>query len=94
MWLKAWNSVKRVLGKVKAGVQAGARLFNKGKEMYRTGKNIAVNLPYIGEAASKTINDAETRANKYAKDRIGVDFRDVDRAVSTADRLANYLPSG
>lgn len=93
MWLKAWNSVKRVLGKVKAGVQAGAKLFNKGKEMYRTGKNIASNLPYVGEAASQMINTAETRANKYAKEKTGVNFSDVDRAVSTADRLSNYLPS-
>ena len=93
-WLRnAFQTVKRVLGKVKSGVQGGARLFNKGKEVYGDVKNIASNLPYIGNVAGEMIKKYEGQANDYAKRNIGVNFGDVDKVVSTADRLAKYLPS-
>ena len=56
-------------------------------------KNIASNLPYIGNAAGQMINKYEGQANAYAKKNIGVNFGDVDKVVSTADRIAKYLPS-
>ena len=94
MWLRnAFQTIKRVLGKVKSGVQGGARLFNKGKEVYGDVKNIASNLPYIGNVAGEMIKKYEGQANDYAKRNIGVNFGDVDKVVSTADRLAKYLPS-
>ena len=55
-WLRnAFQTVKKVLGKVKSGVQGGARLFNKGKDVYGDVKNIASNLPYIGNVAGEMI---------------------------------------
>lgn len=94
-WLRnAFQTVKKVLGKVKSGVQGGARLFNKGKDVYGDVKNIASNLPYIGNVAGEMIKKYEGQANDYAKRNIGVNFGDVDKIVSTADRVAKYLPSG
>jgi hypothetical protein len=94
-WLKkAWGVTKMVLGKVKSGVEGGARLFNKGKEMYSNAKNFASNLPVVGTAASNAINKFENKANEAVKSRIGVDFKDINKAVSTAENVAKYLPKG
>ena len=94
-WLKkAWGVTKMVLGKVKSGVEGGARLFNKGKEMYSTAKNFASNLPVVGTVASNAINNFENKANTAVKNRIGVDFKDINKAVSTAETVAKYLPKG
>ena len=93
-WLRnAFQTVKKVLGKVKSGVQGGARLFNKGKDVYGDVKNIASNLPYIGNVAGEMIKKYEGQANDYAKRNIGVNFGDINKIVSTADRVAKYLPS-
>jgi hypothetical protein len=83
-----------VLGKVKSGVETGARLFNKAKEGYATVKNFASNLPVVGSAASNAINKFENKANEAVKSRIGVDFKDINKAVSTAETVAKYLPRG
>lgn len=94
-WLKkAWGVTKMVLGKVKSGVETGARIFNKGKEMYSTAKNFASNLPVVGTVASNAINNFENKANTAVKSRIGVDFKDINKAVSTAETVAKYLPKG
>jgi hypothetical protein len=94
-WLrKAYDAGKRVLGKVRSGVEGGARFFNKGKEMYSNAKNFATNLPVIGAVASDAINRMEDKANEAVKRRVGVDFRDVNKAVSTAEAVAKYLPRG
>ena len=94
-WLKkAWGVTKMVLGKVKTGVEGGARLFNKGKEMYKTAKDFASNLPVVGTAASNAINKFENRANEAVKSRVGMDFKDLNKAVSTSETVAKYLPRG
>jgi hypothetical protein len=94
-WLrKAYEGAKRVLGKVKTGVESGARIFNKGKEIYGNVKNFASNLPVIGAVAKEMINKAEGQANEYARSKIGIDFKDINKAVSTAEGVAKYLPSG
>jgi hypothetical protein len=94
-WLrKAYDMTKRVLGKVKSGVEGGARLFNKGKEMYTNAKNFATNLPVVGTVAGNAINKFENKANEAVKSRIGVDFKDLNKAVSTAETVAKYLPRG
>jgi hypothetical protein len=94
MWLKqAYQTIRRVLGKVKSGVETGARIFNKGKAIYGGVKNFASNLPIIGTAAGNAIARGEAQANDYAKKNLGVNFGDVDRVVSTAERVAKYLPS-
>lgn len=94
-WLKkAWGATKHVLGRVKSGVESGAKLFNKGKEMYSGIKGFASNLPFVGAVASEMINKAESSANQYAKQKIGLDFKDINKAVSTAEGVAKYLPSG
>ncbi len=94
-WLKkAWSTAKQVLGKVKSGVQGGARLFNRGKELYGNAKNFVYNLPVIGTVAKELVGKAEDSLNKYAKEKTGINFQDVNRAVSTAERVSNFLPSG
>ena len=94
-WLKkAWSSTKKVLGKVKSGVESGAKIYNRGKEIYTSAKNFASNLPVVGTVAGNAIADFENRANEAVKSRIGADFRDLNKAVSTAETVAKYLPSG
>ena len=94
MWLRqAYQTIRKVLGKVKSGVQGGARIFNKAKAVYGDVKNIASNLPYIGNVAGEMIKKYEGQANDYAKRNIGVNFGDINKIVSTADRVAKYLPS-
>jgi hypothetical protein len=94
-WLsKAWGATKRVLGKVKSGVEYGSKLFNKGKEVYNGAKNFASNLPFVGEVANTLITNAENSANNYAKEKTGINFSDVNKAVSTAEKVAKYLPKG
>jgi len=94
-WLKrAFQGTKRVLGKVRGGVEYGAKLYHKGKDVYNAVKNIASNLPVVGTVASEFINKSENQANDYAKRNLGVNFRDVDKAVSTAETVAKYLPRG
>jgi hypothetical protein len=94
-WIKkAWSGTKRVLGRVKAGVEHGAKLFSKGKELYSSAKNFASNLPVVGQVAKELIGKAEDYANKEAKQRLGADFSDLSKGVATAERVASYLPRG
>jgi hypothetical protein len=94
-WLrKAWGATKRVLGKVKSGVEGGVRLFNKGKEVYGTAKNFVSNLPVVGSVAKELIGKGEEGLNKYAKEKAGISFEDVNKGVGMADRVSKYLPSG
>lgn len=94
-WLRrAYQATKQVLGKVKSGVESGAKIFNKGKELYGSAKGFVSNLPFVGAAAGEMIKKAEGQANQYAKEKIGIDFKDINKAVSTAEGVAKYLPSG
>jgi hypothetical protein len=94
-WLKkAFQGTKRGLGKVKSGIEYGAKIYNKAKEVYNAGKNFASNLPVVGTAAGNAIANFENRANEAVKSRIGADFKDLNKAVSTAETVAKYLPSG
>ena len=94
-WLKkAFGTTKRVLGKVKSGIESGARLFSRGKEMYGQAKNFASNLPVVGQVAKELIGKAEDYANKEAKQRLGADFSDLNKVVGMAESTARYLPRG
>ena len=94
-WLrKAWGAVKGVMGKIRNGVQRGASLFNRGKEIYRDVRSRAANLPMVGTVANTMISNAEDMLNQKVKDRTGYGFQDLDRAVGRAERLSNYLPPG
>jgi hypothetical protein len=84
---------KRVLGKVKSGIETGARIFNKGKEIYSNAKNFVTNLPVVGNLARDVIQKAETSANEMAKRNLGVNFNDVNQAVSRLETGARYLPT-
>jgi hypothetical protein len=88
------SRIKRFLGKVKSGVEGGAKLFNRGKEVYSTIKNFASNLPVVGSMASEMIKKGESQANDYAKKNLGVNFGDLNKIVSTAEGVAKYLPRG
>jgi hypothetical protein len=95
MWLKqAYQTVRKVLGKVRSGIETGARIFNKGKALYGGAKAIASSLPVIGTVANEFINRNETQANEYAKRNLGVNFGDLNRAVSTAESVSKFLPRG
>jgi hypothetical protein len=92
-WIKkAYSGAKHVLGRVKSGVESGAKIFNRGKEMYNRAKSFASNLPVVGAVAKELIGKAEDYANKEAKSRLGADFSDLSRGVATAERVAQYLP--
>ena len=94
-WLrKAWGAVKGVMGKIKNGVQYGASLFNKGRNLYNDAKVKAINLPMVGPVASTMIGNAENMLNQKLREKTGYGFQDVARGVGTAERLSNYLPSG
>jgi len=93
-WIrKALGMGKRVLGKVKSGIETGARIFNKGKEIYSNAKNFVTNLPVVGNLARDVIQKAETSANEMAKRNLGVNFNDVNQAVSRLETGARYLPT-
>lgn len=94
MWMNFGSRIKRFLGKVKSGVESGARIFNKGKEVYSNVKNFASNLPVVGSMASEMIKKGESQANEYAKKNLGVNFSDLNKVVSTAEGVAKYLPRG
>ena len=94
-WIrKAYGGVKKVLGRVKSGVEHGARIFGRGRELYTKAKDFASNLPVVGAVANELIGKAEDYANKEAKQRLGADFGDLSRGVATAERVASYLPRG
>ena len=84
---------KHVLGRVKSGVEMGAKVFNKGKQLYSSAKEFASNLPVVGAVAKEMIGKAEGQVNQLAKEKIGLDFKDINKAVSTAEGVAKYLPS-
>jgi hypothetical protein len=94
-WLKkAWGVTKHVLGRVKSGVDTGVKMFNRGKQLYTSAKEFATNLPFVGTVAKEMIGKAEGQVNQFAKEKIGLDFKDINKAVSTAEGVAKYLPSG
>lgn len=94
MWLQMGSRIKRFLGKLKSGVEGGAKIFHKGKEVYSNVKNFVSNLPVVGSVASEMIKKGESQANEYAKKNLGVNFGDLNKAVSTAEGVAKYLPRG
>jgi hypothetical protein len=92
-WIKkAWSGARQVLGRVKAGVEHGARLFGRGRELYTRAKEVASGLPVVGTVAKELIGKAEEYANKEAKQRLGADFSDLSKGVATAEKIAGYLP--
>ena len=94
-WIrKAYGHARHVLGRVKSGVEYGAKLFGRGRELYSSAKNFASNLPVVGQVAKELIGKAEDYANKEAKQRLGADFSDLSKGVATAERVASYLPRG
>jgi hypothetical protein len=94
-WLKKmYRGARNVIGRVKSGVEGGAKLFTRGKEMYGKVKNFASNLPIVGTVAKELIAGAEDYANKEAKSRLGADFSDLNKAVGMAEGVARYLPRG
>jgi len=88
-WLKtAFDNTKQVLGKVKSGVESGAKMFDKGKQAYGQIKSFASNVPMVG----KVLSNLENQANMYAKKTTGLSLQDIDRGVSTAAKGAAQIP--
>jgi hypothetical protein len=88
MFSRVFGTTKRVLGKVKGGVEGGARLFSKINEAYRDVKNFASNVPMVGEM----INKAEGKADELVKNKVGLGFNDLKKVGSTVRGVVNYLP--
>jgi hypothetical protein len=94
-WLKkAWATGKKVLGKVKGGLDTGLRLFQKGKDFYTGLKNTASNLPVVGAVASNLISKGEEAVSKFAKEKTGYDMSDVNKLAGLAKNVSNILPTG
>jgi len=60
--------------------------------MYASAKDFASNLPFVGDIAGNLITGLENDANQYAKQKTGIDFKDINRAVSMAEVASKYLP--
>jgi hypothetical protein len=87
MFSRVFGTTKRVLGKVKGGVEGGARLFSKAKDLYKDVKDIASNVPMVGEM----INKAEGQAEDFVKSKVGLRFKDLQKAGSTVRGVIKYL---
>jgi hypothetical protein len=85
-WLrKAVEGGKRLIGKVKRGLEKGLELYNFGKRKYGELKQRAADLPFVGGAASNIISEAERRVgDKYSE----VTGRDIRSDIRTGERLA------
>jgi len=84
---------KRVLGKVKGGLDTGLRLFQKAKDVYSGLKNTATNLPVVGAVARELINKGEEAVSKFAKEKTGYNMTDVEKLAGLARTASNLLPS-
>jgi len=92
-WLsKAFNTGRHIFGKVRSGIESGVRMFNKGKEMYSQVRQKISDLPVVGPAASAVISRMETKADDFAKRKLGIGLSDIDKGVSRIERASQYLP--
>lgn len=94
-WLsKAWSFGKRVLGKVRGGLEKGLRLFQKAKAGYGEMKQRAENLPFVGEAARNLIAEGERKVMDYAREKSGgiITPQNIAVAEGVARRVARNLP--
>ena len=92
-WLrKGLMMGKKVLGRVKGGLDTGLRLFQKAKDVYGGLKNTASNLPVVGAVASNLIGKGEEALSKYAKEKTGYSMSDVNKLAGMARTVSNLLP--
>jgi len=87
-WIKkGWSVGKKVLGKIKGGLERGLGLYQKGKELYGDLKSKAASLPVVGAVASDLIREAEGKVGQVYAEKTGRDLlKDVGRAEGLADR--------
>jgi len=87
-WIrKGWAIGKKVLGKVKGGLEKGLSLYQKGKERYNEAKYRASNLPFVGGVAADLIREAEGKVGQVYAEKTGRDLlQDVGRAEGLADK--------
>jgi hypothetical protein len=87
-WIKkGWAFGKKVLGKVKGGLEHGLRLYQSGKDKYNEAKFRASNLPFVGGVAADLIGQAEGKVGQLYAEKTGRDLlQDVGRAESLADK--------
>ena len=79
-WLsKAYDGAKHFIGRVKSGVQTASKLYTRAKDTYNNVKNTASNLPVIGATAAHLFKKGEDYANEKLKNKVGVDFKDIDK---------------
>ena len=89
---KLFSGAKRFLGKVKGGLGAGLRLFDKAKGGYEGFKNTLANLPVVGTAASELVRKGESAVSDYAKAKTGIDPAMVGKGISIARKVESMLP--
>jgi hypothetical protein len=92
-WIKkGWAVGKKVLGKVKGGLERGLGLFQKGKELYGDLKSKAASLPVVGAVASELIREAEGKVGQVYAEKTGRDLsRDIGRAEGIAEKAKKGL---
>jgi uncharacterized protein YjbJ (UPF0337 family) len=92
-WIKkAWAVGKKVLGKVKGGLDKGLTLYKKGKDLYTDVKGKAASLPVVGSVASDLIRQAEGKVGQIYAEKTGRDLlQDVGRAEGLADKAQRGL---
>ena len=88
-WIKkAWAFGKKVLGKVKGGLEKGLTLYQKGKDKYAEVKRRAEDLPVIGGAAADLIRQAEGKVGQVYAEKTGRDLlQDIGRAEGVAEKV-------
>ena len=90
---RMFSGAKRFLGKLKGGLGAGLRLFDKVKQRYEGVKSSIANLPVVGTAAAELVSKGETALKDYAKAKTGVDPAMVGRGINIARTIERVLPS-
>jgi hypothetical protein len=81
-----------VMGKAKSGLDSGLKMFDKARSMYTQAKSTVEGIPLVGNVASDLIKKQEEKANAYAKQKTGVNFSDVNKAVGVAREVQKFLP--
>jgi hypothetical protein len=83
---------KRFLGKLKSGLGAGLRIFDKAKDKYQSVKSSIANLPVVGTAAAELIRQGESKLGEYSKQK-GVDPAMLQSGLSMARKAEAILPT-
>ena len=93
-WLdKAKDWARGAYGKAKSTVEKIGSMFDKGKEMYKQGKEAVVNLPVVGNLAAEQIGKLEQKAASKIQERTGYTPQQLESMGQNARREIANLPN-